>query len=325
MPGKYRIGTVAQLTGLSPDTIRAWERRYETVVPSRSEGGTRLYTDEDVLRLQLMKALTDCGEAIGAIASLPDEDLRTRLARHAPEAPVDLLQPAAVGGPPPRVAVLDAFLSEQLRANPAELVDLELAVSGASLGPFLAELRESRADVLVLNLAALGSEPEAALDECLEASGARAAVVLFDFAPRRRLLQLAGRGVRLVKGPVSAALVRRSVLDFLAIRRARAGRAEPLDLEAPVDDRRPPPSRTFSDRQLARLREVRSSLDCECPNHLSSIIGSLLAFERYSESCQVEHPEDAALHALLARGSGHARSIVARLLTRLCEHDGIRL
>ena len=64
----YRVGTVAQLTGLSPDTIRAWERRYATVAPRRSAGGTRLYSDEDVVRLQLMKALTDCGDAIGAIA-----------------------------------------------------------------------------------------------------------------------------------------------------------------------------------------------------------------------------------------------------------------
>ena len=50
---KYRIGTVVQLTGLTSDTIRAWERRYGCISPSRTPGGTRVYSDEDVARLHL--------------------------------------------------------------------------------------------------------------------------------------------------------------------------------------------------------------------------------------------------------------------------------
>ncbi|MBC08556.1 MAG: hypothetical protein CMQ39_00110 [Gammaproteobacteria bacterium] len=37
----YRIGAVAKLTGISTDTIRAWERRYGVVEPNRGENNNR--------------------------------------------------------------------------------------------------------------------------------------------------------------------------------------------------------------------------------------------------------------------------------------------
>ena len=46
--GKYRIGAVTKLTGLSADVVRVWERRYGAVRPVRSEAGTRLYSDADI-------------------------------------------------------------------------------------------------------------------------------------------------------------------------------------------------------------------------------------------------------------------------------------
>ena len=39
----FRIGAVARLTGISPDTLRVWERRYQVTEPQRSASGTRLY------------------------------------------------------------------------------------------------------------------------------------------------------------------------------------------------------------------------------------------------------------------------------------------
>ncbi|MEM1416134.1 MAG: MerR family transcriptional regulator [Myxococcota bacterium] len=77
--GEYRIGTVARLTGVDPHTIRAWERRYGAIAPRRTEGGTRLYSEGDVQRLRLLKAVTDAGDAIGVVATLVDEELHRRL------------------------------------------------------------------------------------------------------------------------------------------------------------------------------------------------------------------------------------------------------
>ena len=76
-PIHYPIRAVAQMTGISLDTLRAWERRYEAVTPLRGERG-RMYTEADVTRLRQLGTLVDRGHAIGTIARLDDGQL-TRL------------------------------------------------------------------------------------------------------------------------------------------------------------------------------------------------------------------------------------------------------
>ena len=50
----YRIGLTTQITGIRPETLRAWERRYEVVKPIRTDAGDRLYTQADIDRLLLI-------------------------------------------------------------------------------------------------------------------------------------------------------------------------------------------------------------------------------------------------------------------------------
>lgn len=73
------VGKVSRLTGLSPDVLRAWERRYGAVRPLRSEGGTRRYREADVKRLHLLKAAIDAGHRIGEVAGLESDELERRL------------------------------------------------------------------------------------------------------------------------------------------------------------------------------------------------------------------------------------------------------
>ena len=73
-PG-YPIRAVSKLTGLSIDTLRAWERRYRIVEPERTERG-RSYSEADVQKLRLLRELVDRGYAIGQIAEHTDEELR---------------------------------------------------------------------------------------------------------------------------------------------------------------------------------------------------------------------------------------------------------
>lgn len=67
------------MTGLSLDTLRAWERRYDAVTPRRGDRG-RVYTDADVARLRQLGALVSRGHAIGTIARLEDAQLERLLA-----------------------------------------------------------------------------------------------------------------------------------------------------------------------------------------------------------------------------------------------------
>ena len=72
----YPIRAVAQKTGLSPFVIRAWEKRYKAVFPSRTPTNRRMYSDADVRRLALLRAATHAGHRIGHVVSLDDEELR---------------------------------------------------------------------------------------------------------------------------------------------------------------------------------------------------------------------------------------------------------
>jgi DNA-binding transcriptional MerR regulator len=74
----YPLRTAARLTGLSPEVLRAWERRHGVVQPLRTPGGTRRYSAADLERLRLVKAAVDAGHRIGQVAQLDLAELKRR-------------------------------------------------------------------------------------------------------------------------------------------------------------------------------------------------------------------------------------------------------
>ncbi|MDJ0851668.1 MAG: MerR family transcriptional regulator [Myxococcota bacterium] len=114
----YPLGTVARLTGLSPDLLRAWERRYGVVEPLRSPGGTRRYRAADLERLRLVKAVVDAGHRISDVARLDVEELERRAAETTDAAP----------------GRLDEILDALDRLDGAEAQRL-LSIQLAALGP----------------------------------------------------------------------------------------------------------------------------------------------------------------------------------------------
>lgn len=70
---------VCSLTGLTPDTLRAWERRYQAVTPQREANGRRSYGPAEVERLRLLSLAVKAGHAIRKVATLTDEELRGRV------------------------------------------------------------------------------------------------------------------------------------------------------------------------------------------------------------------------------------------------------
>ena len=75
-PEGHPISVVVRRTGLSQDILRAWEKRYGAVVPLRTSTGRRLYSEEQVARLRLLKQLVDGGRRISDVADLAEEQLR---------------------------------------------------------------------------------------------------------------------------------------------------------------------------------------------------------------------------------------------------------
>ena len=71
----YSIKAITSLTGLTAETLRAWERRYDCITPQRNESGRRSYSQNDLEKLKLLVGLTQTGHAISKIASLNCEQL----------------------------------------------------------------------------------------------------------------------------------------------------------------------------------------------------------------------------------------------------------
>ena len=71
--GYVRIGELSRRTGVAPELLRAWERRYGLLRPARSEGGFRLYSESDEQRVELMRQHLRSGLAAAEAARLAIE------------------------------------------------------------------------------------------------------------------------------------------------------------------------------------------------------------------------------------------------------------
>lgn len=76
---QYLISTVSKRSGVKSDLVRAWERRYQAVTPTRTAGGHRVYTDQDIARLKLLNQATSHGHSISQIARLSLDELNKLL------------------------------------------------------------------------------------------------------------------------------------------------------------------------------------------------------------------------------------------------------
>lgn len=76
---QYLISTVSKRSGVKSDLVRAWERRYQAVTPTRTTGGHRVYTDLDIARLKLLNQATTAGHSISQIAQLSLDELKKLL------------------------------------------------------------------------------------------------------------------------------------------------------------------------------------------------------------------------------------------------------
>ena len=131
----YPLGAAARLTGLSPELIRAWERRYGVVAPFRTPGGTRRYRASDLERLRLVKAVVDEGHRIGQVARLDPAELE----RRAGTSPLPLAD---------RICEVLSALERLDGAEAQRLLSLQLSTLGAArfarefVAPLLREIGE---------------------------------------------------------------------------------------------------------------------------------------------------------------------------------------
>lgn len=68
---------------------------------------------------------------------------------------------------------------------------------------------------------------------------------------------------------------------------------------------------------------LESTIECECPNHVSTIVSELQALEAYAAKCESKNDADAAVHRSLYETTAKARALIEGALARLVEHEKI--
>lgn len=124
---QYPIRAAANLTRLSIDTLRAWERRYGAVTPDRSERG-RVYSEGQIRRLILLRQVVARGHAIGQVAGLGDGELEKLIER--PVAAIKTHQPDNI----------NSSISDALLPVVSAIEEFDYAAANSHLGRLAALL-----------------------------------------------------------------------------------------------------------------------------------------------------------------------------------------
>jgi len=311
MHSLYRIGAVSRLTGIPTDTLRIWERRYELVKPQRTEKGGRLYSQDDVTRLTMIKSLVDRGHAIGTVARLDLQELRNRLAQSGAHNPAELVEGHA------RLCIAGEALS--IRVRHAQNIPEGIDVVGvySDLQHFLED--ENDCDTLIIELPFMDHEIVRRLQDANLRNHAHHLVVVYAFAPSAILRQLQRLRVETERAPVTLEHLWQRVLGASST----TADTSALAFDPDVITSEPAPPRLFSNTQLANLSQITTTLKCECPHHMSGIIETLVAFEEYSTRCENQTTQDAALHAYLHVMTAKARWLMEIALEKLAEVEDI--
>ena len=304
--GAYRSGVAARLAGVPVETLRVWERRYGVSAPQRSARGQRLYSDDDVRRLALIKQLVDQGHPIGAVAGLPVQRLMALVAPHATEA----------GMPRPiKVAVVGEVLARQMAAGSRASLGLDVVRSCARLDGAGQVMHKVSVDVLLIEVPELDDAVLPLIGNARNATNARATVVLYRFCVSATIAQLRKQGCLVARAPADTEEI--SLLCDAALAAApRAAAARPGLTTAP---------RRLDDQALATLASAANRVGCECPRHLADVLLMVGSFERYSGQCASRNPADAALHQALHEAAAQARTLLESAMERLARAEGLPL
>lgn len=311
----YGMGAVSARTGLSAPSIRMWEKRYEAVVPKRTETNRRLYRSEDVERLVLMKKLTERGHGISSIANLDLGQLQARIAeedsRGRPGEEAEEVERS-------RVLVVSAGLTELL--GDMDLFEADVVGRVNSLDEALADGGLPATDLLIVEAETLFLETIASLREVVNRCEAALTLVVYRFASSKTVTALAKtiNGVHLLKAPVSDIQLRRECLVHLNVLRSKDGKS-PFGKPGPI------PERLYESDQLAKLSRISTTVECECPQHMAELLKGLTAFERYSAECEDRNAEDALLHSFLHRTTAQVRRTMEEALRHLVQSEGIEI
>lgn len=225
------------------------------------------------------------------------------------------------------LAIYHSTLPQYLRASAgdAEQKNLSIAIATDQRSELLQAAGTTRIDALVADLGLLGDSPDEAIAQLEAALKPELTLVVYAFAKWEVVERLRRPNRQLMRAPLSARALRSSMLGLIVKHITSAPRVEaaPAVPTSLLRLDQPAPMRRFDDMQLAALQDITSGVQCECPNQVADLVLALNAFEAYSAQCQNRNEQDAQIHRMLARVTGHARAAMEYAMKELCEFEGI--
>jgi len=290
----YRIGTVASLTGISVERLRAWERRYD-LSPAHKAGKTRFYSKPQLERLKLIKHLIDLGQPISSLASLKDDQLVERIAAHTAEPVVLSMHAPRVGLVGPNLVML-----EQQAQRSEQRQRIEVVSRWANMEAFVSDVDATDdPQIMILQLPVLSQQPIEITEEIFPDAKI---IVVYQFATAEMVSKVQERGSPTLKWPVTWAEIEHHSISAGA-GPLRAGRSAP---------------RRFSDEELIAIA-AQSTDPTHCPEYLIEAINQLNAFAAYAEDCsrQAAAPET---YVSVQIDASQARAQLELALESMLEH-----
>ncbi|MBL1141511.1 MAG: MerR family transcriptional regulator [Proteobacteria bacterium] len=311
----FKIGAVSKITNIPVDTLRIWERRYSVVVPVRSKNADRLYKTEDINRLTLLKMLVDRGHSIGTIAHLSDNELSERLSVH----DTNTTQKNNHSVNSANVVIVGEVLSIQIQHSQIDNNSFSFTGIYSNEHEFIENKKDHDIDILVVEYPVIHEQDIDRINTLFKESNAKQLILIYGFTNSAAKRILDKSNFKYIQAPISIDNLQREIIDLIKEHNINHVKENEVILEAKA------PKRTYKSKQLIDLSTASSVIQCECPQHLSSMIIKLVQFEQYSYECIERYEKDAELHSILGNMAGHARSILEQALSKIVDAEGISL
>ena len=233
-----------------------------------------------------------------------------------------------------RLIVIGAQVAEMLRDHDLFGDQFEVVGQFADLEQWSnAPEADQSSDLLIVESPSLFPETIELINSRARATGALRAIVIYHFSQEatEEMMAKHASGITGMRAPVSPGDLKLACEADLAMVAIRNSPTDEIIESADVTDPAPDsedheiPDRRFTDDQLTKISQISTTIDCECPHHMTSLLASLNAFEKYSRECESKSEKDVVLHAYLHRRTAHARSIMEDALLTLAEAEGFDL
>ena len=302
----YAIGTVARLTGLKPDTLRVWERRYGLGASHKSASGRRQYTQADLEHLQLVAALVGSGTRIGEIASAGRKTLEILLRRNGGPEALQIINRK------PTVLFLGEKLCDWVEEHQGCLANVSAHLARVELAQAQERLAGEaiRPDLLVIGCGSLSFVQLQQVQALTEHLQAGRVLVSCEQLREHAVATLQQQGIATTAFPPDSGLLAYEATRCLAEQQGLEGEQR---LRSLVDGK----PREFSPEELAAL----DSVDNASSRALVALIRGLAEFERDMADAPVEDWSQASTRACAYAYAGQARYLMEKALQVVLSSD----